>query len=548
MIKQLFIFFTILFFSTSVSAQERLMPLPSNNAYPNTESLEKGFRFDYDFVCNPEQRIRLVVKDATQPDCGADDGNGSVTLEIVNAPINAEYTFTYQTPQGDLEIESSNTNVLTFPNLSAGPYIFTVSGNVIADSLELWYSLNNVNTQPIPSIEGNFVKRDVFCDNYGSIGFSFDVTDRKLPVFRWSDNKAKDTLSLVNLRIDSLAPTIYYLQDLVPKSDPNRECHAYQIFEIEREITIDSLAFIDDFSTSLLYPDNAAWVENDVFINQTMAYQPLSFGVATFDGFNEFGQPYEPIDIGEQTGLIDGAADKLTTRPICYNIMNEKGEITPLLAEEDTTLFLEFYYQPQGLGDFPNSRDSLKLEFFGSDNNWHEVWALQNTTKDQHKDKYNYPFQPVSIRIENANMDTTRIFTETHLAIRDSVNLPYDSIKIDRDTIPIFNVNFIFDGFQFRFSNNATVSGFNDHWHIDYIQLDKKAVGTDDLAPIEAIPSLLKDYQAMPWTHFKENVKASLKEDILTPFDQLNQQTEFAGFGSVAPDADEKIKKTPLSY
>jgi len=40
----------------------------------------------------------------------------------------------------------------------------------------------------------------------------------------------------------------------------------------------------------------------------------------------------------------------------------------------------------------------------------------------------------------------------------------------------------------------------------------------------------------------------SLKEDILTPFDQLNQQTEFAGFGSVSPDADEKIKKTPLSY
>lgn len=40
----------------------------------------------------------------------------------------------------------------------------------------------------------------------------------------------------------------------------------------------------------------------------------------------------------------------------------------------------------------------------------------------------------------------------------------------------------------------------------------------------------------------------SLKEDILTPFDQLNQQTEFDGFGSVSVDADEKIKKTPLSY
>lgn len=40
----------------------------------------------------------------------------------------------------------------------------------------------------------------------------------------------------------------------------------------------------------------------------------------------------------------------------------------------------------------------------------------------------------------------------------------------------------------------------------------------------------------------------SLKEDILTPYEQLNQQTEFAGYGSVSKDADKKIKKTPLSY
>lgn len=40
----------------------------------------------------------------------------------------------------------------------------------------------------------------------------------------------------------------------------------------------------------------------------------------------------------------------------------------------------------------------------------------------------------------------------------------------------------------------------------------------------------------------------TLKEDILTPFEQLNAQTEFDGFGSVSIDADEKVKKTPLSY
>lgn len=39
-----------------------------------------------------------------------------------------------------------------------------------------------------------------------------------------------------------------------------------------------------------------------------------------------------------------------------------------------------------------------------------------------------------------------------------------------------------------------------------------------------------------------------LKEDLLTPLDKLAQQEEYSGFGAVSPDADEKIKKTPLAY
>ncbi len=39
-----------------------------------------------------------------------------------------------------------------------------------------------------------------------------------------------------------------------------------------------------------------------------------------------------------------------------------------------------------------------------------------------------------------------------------------------------------------------------------------------------------------------------LKEDLLTPPDKLAQQQEYSGFGAVSPDADERIKKTPLSY
>ncbi len=507
MIKQFILFFTILFISIGALAQEKLMPLQSNNAYPNAESLEKGFRVDYDFVCNPEQRIRLAVTDVTQPGCGAEDGNGSVTLEIINAPINDAYIFTYQTAQGGVEIEPSNTNILTLTNLTAGPYIFTASGTSIADSLEVWYNLDNVGTQPIPAIQGNFVKRDVFCDELGSIGFSFDITDRALPVFRWLDGEKMGTLSSQNLRLE-LPPTLYYFRDTTSKSN----CHAYQLFEIGREATIDTLPFIDDFSTSLLYPDKAAWENDFVFINQTMAYQPVSVGVATFDGFNQFGQPYEPITIDEQTGLIDGAADVLTSRRVCYNRMDDFGVVESVFDADDDKVFMGFYYQPQGLGDFPNSRDSLKLEFLGDDDNWYEVWKLQGPTKNEPF----HPFKPVSISLQDLPTGTA-LNVETHLAIRDSNEAPYrDSVYVVMDTIP--DVNFIFDGFQFRFSNNATISGFNDHWHIDYVRFEKDPLGTiDDLAPIASIPSILNDYQAMPWTHFVENLEGSLKKEIFIP-------------------------------
>jgi len=39
-----------------------------------------------------------------------------------------------------------------------------------------------------------------------------------------------------------------------------------------------------------------------------------------------------------------------------------------------------------------------------------------------------------------------------------------------------------------------------------------------------------------------------LKDDLLTPFDELQNQLEFQGFGAISPDADAKIKKTPLAY
>lgn len=42
----------------------------------------------------------------------------------------------------------------------------------------------------------------------------------------------------------------------------------------------------------------------------------------------------------------------------------------------------------------------------------------------------------------------------------------------------------------------------------------------------------------------------ALKEDILTPLSDIksNNQKEFEGFGSLSPEADKNVKKTPIAY
>lgn len=72
-----------------------------------------------------------------------------------------------------------------------------------------------------------------------------------------------------------------------------------------------NLPFFEDFTSYSGYPDNTVWTDREIYINNTMCVSPVSWGVATFDGLNADGIPYEPnINIG----LV--YADSLTSMPI----------------------------------------------------------------------------------------------------------------------------------------------------------------------------------------------------------------------------------------
>ena len=215
-----------------------------------------------------------------------------------------------------------------------------------------------------------------------------------------------------------------------------------------------SIPFQDDFSYSSYFPDNLLWQDFDVFINRTYAIDPVTLGVATFDGLDSSGFAY---DLSQNFSW--GEADRLTSNPIDISILD--------------TVFLLFYYQPQGIGDAPQYQDSLVLQFLDDSFTWSTVWSTAGKPLQQFKKKI---------------------------------------LIIDED-------KYLHQDFQFRFKNYATLSGNYDHWHIDYVKLDEYINSSDtgmlnDVAFVYSHPPFLKRYREMPWTHFKDNMEDELKDTL----------------------------------
>jgi hypothetical protein len=147
------------------------------------------------------------------------------------------------------------------------------------------------------------------------------------------------------------------------------------------------------------------------------------------------------------------SADTLTSKPI------------NLFLLPSDSVYLSFFWQAEGRGNDPEHDDSLVLEFFNPTmHTWDTVW---------HKNGYNPTPSDTAFRL-------------VMILIKDTAYLK--------------------NAFQFRFRNKATVSGNVDHWHIDYVFLDKNRTRGDtifdDVAFVYNSRSLLKNYYAMPWEQY----------------------------------------------
>lgn len=248
--------------------------------------------------------------------------------------------------------------------------------------------------------------------------------------------------------------------------------------------------FFDDFSWSNIYPDDSLWIDKKVFINNHMALYPISCGVATFDGLNSNGMPYNPGVINSK-GKI---ADELTSVPFDFSNYSSSDNI-----------FLSFFYQAQGIGDMPEPYDSLVLEikpdryWAGSvwdSTKWIRIWSTAGTKVKA--------FEQVSLKVPEFIIDTTAII----------------------DTI----ARFYHDVFQFRFRNYASLAGNLDHWHLDYVYMAKGRDTNDlyyeDVAIVYEPKSLLNDYTSMPWSHLiadKNQLRSSMEMSVRNNYYQTRK-------------------------
>lgn len=254
-------------------------------------------------------------------------------------------------------------------------------------------------------------------------------------------------------------------------------CDTYEIPISITQDTID-LPFMDDFSYAGPYPNNK-WLDKNVFINNTMAIDPVSVGVATFDGLNQKGGAH---------GGGYGKADFLTSAYL------NMGSFNP-----NSNLFLSFYVEPQGLADMPGTGDSLVLEFKNSTGGWNTVDTF--TYNSIEKDTiFSAP-------------DTLIVGLDTTITFPTIPKFIFYSYLVDQN-------QYLYDGFQFRFTNYTLRSGNLDHWHLDYVKL---AVGDGtsfltDIAFSEIPNPILKNYTSMPWWHFVAN-----KDEEIPVADSFNE-------------------------
>jgi len=302
--------------------------------------------------------------------------------------------------------------------------------------------IDPVTSNPLPA-NATFTDQPTFRRYYSTVTSTFSDT-----VFPTIPVKVGDL---------SAYPVVYETMQLYP---------SYYIYDtlgiedVSDTIWLTNPNFFQDSARQFFAPVNEPsklWIDNFVYRNYRYAVNPRTLGVATFDGLDETGYPYQ---IGT---TITNYADRLSSKPIDLSSNSASDSV-----------YFSFLYQPEGLGDIPESTDSLVLEFYASDlDQWFHVWSTSG--------------------------DTVCPFKSAHINVSDE--------------------KYFTNAFQFRFKNYGSLAGALDNFHIDYVHLRTLSAYDDtlfkDFAFVYPLNTLLKTYTSVPWDHYKNTTQNKMTDSLL---------------------------------
>ena len=224
-------------------------------------------------------------------------------------------------------------------------------------------------------------------------------------------------------------------------------------FPIKNKSTI-TLPFFDDFSYNECIVNPNLWIKSSVFVNRTYPINPVTIGVATFDGLNEYGLARNFLQTNSSA-----PSDTLLSQEIDVSSVN--------------TAYLMFYFQAKGIGDAPQYQDKLVLEFLNDTLGWEQIWF-----------SYGQSMQEFDKVVE----------------VIDEPRFLHSSFQFRFRNYATISGNF--DHWHI------------DYIRLDELLSMSDTTELNDVSFVYNIPSFLKRYEQMPWLHFKNFEDTELKDSL----------------------------------
>ena len=312
------------------------------------------------------------------------------------------------------------------------------------------------------------------------------------------------------------------------------------------------LPFFDDFSHSNVYPDSTKWTDNNVLVNDGFPLCPPNRNGATFDVLDADGRVY---NYAISNAFV---AEYLTSVRIRLDSIMEPE---PRALTPADSVYLSFYYQPQGNGNSPETQDSLVLQF-GTTTEHQEFLFL---------DYQNYSIADIFAEMQVDTLfpgdtvwasvgcqpglftiitDTLTPLTQGTIAVPcdsvfttvadttwyhiwsvpgqrlDSFMMNHDGRYFEQVMIPIRDAKYFRNDFYFRFYNYASIVNGSlpanrsneDNWNIDFVYLNINRTFDDTDYPMLTFsgqrPSFFNRYQSIPYRQYRINPNSSIRENL----------------------------------